>query len=464
MTVQEKPYPVVGRVIDIFGEWLKHRRELREMREMDAANFGRIASELRMSSADLEALVRRGPHAADELPKMLAALGIDQDIWRAPSRWCCVTWSASVRCAATSASATAISPPAPPPRTTMSIAPTLRRSTASARRSIHSVDAFFLLRLQEKGASAAKGSVPHRRDRIRNRDRALGHVGMQPLHHPPSSWMAPREAFSGLSNAAMILRACSTSSAGGVKMALHASIWLGWISVLPSKPRSRPLRAFGRKAVDIADVAVGPVENFEPVRARRQDAVRDHRDHRRAARLHADPRLPRYVVGPEHEACEPVSESFDAAASLSASSTPRAVSSMAQTRIDMSALMSLRRFAMALRSATVETLGTRMPSGRALPAMVTSSTHQGVVELLTRISTSRLPNPPAATAVGDLVAARQPWRPAPPNPRESRMMLSGRQLGAFSSARAVRSRHEQKTAAGRIIGWFPQDGFVCPRV
>ena len=79
MTVQEKPYPVVSRVVDIFGEWLKHRRELREMREMDAANFGRIASELRMSSADLEALVRRGPHAADELPKMLAALGIDQD-------------------------------------------------------------------------------------------------------------------------------------------------------------------------------------------------------------------------------------------------------------------------------------------------------------------------------------------------------------------------------------------------
>jgi transcriptional regulator with XRE-family HTH domain len=79
MTVQEKPYPVVSLVVDTFGEWLKHRRELREMREMDAANFGRIASELRMSSADLEALVRQGPHAADELPKMLQALGVDQD-------------------------------------------------------------------------------------------------------------------------------------------------------------------------------------------------------------------------------------------------------------------------------------------------------------------------------------------------------------------------------------------------
>lgn len=79
MTVQEKPYPVVGRVVGIFGDWLKHRRELREMREMDAANFNQIAGELRMTSADLEALVRQGPHAADELPLMLSALGIDHD-------------------------------------------------------------------------------------------------------------------------------------------------------------------------------------------------------------------------------------------------------------------------------------------------------------------------------------------------------------------------------------------------
>src|SRR5258708_6502812 len=79
MTVQEKPYPVVSLVVDIFGEWLKHRRELKEMREMDAANFSRIAGELRMSSADLEALVRQGPHAADELPKMLQSLGHDPD-------------------------------------------------------------------------------------------------------------------------------------------------------------------------------------------------------------------------------------------------------------------------------------------------------------------------------------------------------------------------------------------------
>ena len=79
MTVQEQPYPTVTRMIDLFGEWLKHRRELREMRDIDAANFGQIASDLRISSADLEALVRQGPHAADELPKMLTALGVDKD-------------------------------------------------------------------------------------------------------------------------------------------------------------------------------------------------------------------------------------------------------------------------------------------------------------------------------------------------------------------------------------------------
>ena len=78
----DRPRASLSRVellIDTFGDWLKHRRELNEMREMDAANFDRIAGELRMSSADLEALVRQGPHAADELPKMLKALGIDQE-------------------------------------------------------------------------------------------------------------------------------------------------------------------------------------------------------------------------------------------------------------------------------------------------------------------------------------------------------------------------------------------------
>jgi len=64
-------------LIDRFADWLKHRRELNELRQMDRADFDRIAEDLRVSPGELDELVRRGPHAADELPAMLRALGID---------------------------------------------------------------------------------------------------------------------------------------------------------------------------------------------------------------------------------------------------------------------------------------------------------------------------------------------------------------------------------------------------
>ena len=78
MTAQDHPYPRVEMLIDTFADWLKHRRELNEMRQLDRFDFNRIASDLRVSPGDLDTLVRQGPHAADELPKLLRALGIDQ--------------------------------------------------------------------------------------------------------------------------------------------------------------------------------------------------------------------------------------------------------------------------------------------------------------------------------------------------------------------------------------------------
>jgi hypothetical protein len=45
---------------------------------MDRSDFERIASDLRVSPGELDTLVDRGPHAADELPKLLEALGIDE--------------------------------------------------------------------------------------------------------------------------------------------------------------------------------------------------------------------------------------------------------------------------------------------------------------------------------------------------------------------------------------------------
>ena len=79
MSTETRPYPIVGYWIDLFGDWLKHRRDLGEMRQLDNASFNQIANDLRVSPADLNDLVRRGSHSADELPKLLAALGIDEE-------------------------------------------------------------------------------------------------------------------------------------------------------------------------------------------------------------------------------------------------------------------------------------------------------------------------------------------------------------------------------------------------
>jgi hypothetical protein len=78
MTAQDHPYPRVEFLIDTFTDWLKHRRELNEVRQMDRTDFDRIAGELRVSPGELDTLVRQGPHSADELPKLLKALGIDE--------------------------------------------------------------------------------------------------------------------------------------------------------------------------------------------------------------------------------------------------------------------------------------------------------------------------------------------------------------------------------------------------
>jgi len=78
MTPQDHSLSVVERLTHTFSEWLKHRQELSEMRHLDASEFNRIASDLRLSPADLDELVRQGPHAADELPKLLKALGISE--------------------------------------------------------------------------------------------------------------------------------------------------------------------------------------------------------------------------------------------------------------------------------------------------------------------------------------------------------------------------------------------------
>jgi hypothetical protein len=78
MTVQQETYPTVEFLIDKFAGWLKHRRELSEIRKLDRTEFNLIANDLRVSPHDLDALVALGTHGADELPHMLKGLGIDE--------------------------------------------------------------------------------------------------------------------------------------------------------------------------------------------------------------------------------------------------------------------------------------------------------------------------------------------------------------------------------------------------
>lgn len=79
-TSQAESYPFVTKVIDLFGDWLKQRRQLNELMEVEAESgeLERIAREFGVTRADLDMLVRQGPRGADELPKILAALGIDE--------------------------------------------------------------------------------------------------------------------------------------------------------------------------------------------------------------------------------------------------------------------------------------------------------------------------------------------------------------------------------------------------
>ena len=77
MAAHDHSPSVFDRLTQTFSDWLEHRRALNELGQLNTAEFNRVASDLQLSPADLTELVNQGPHAADELPKLLGALGID---------------------------------------------------------------------------------------------------------------------------------------------------------------------------------------------------------------------------------------------------------------------------------------------------------------------------------------------------------------------------------------------------
>ena len=264
MTTQSKPYPVVEYLIGIFGDWLNHRRELNDLRQLDTRRVSTGSPAIcGYPPPILNELVRRDRMQRMNCRSCSRRSASTRRPWSAPSHWCCATWSASAACATTSANATATSPPAPPPGTISDIASTPPRSTTWASRSSirtapsprpanrrnfahhldgrsagrrHRTRGAFVIRLHNASGATPLPTV-HRLAEAWCKERhaidaiasaiAIVRLAMSACSRStirPSIWIAPREAFSGCSNAAMILRASATSSAGGVKIALQASI------------------------------------------------------------------------------------------------------------------------------------------------------------------------------------------------------------------------------------------------
>jgi uncharacterized protein DUF6455 len=75
-----KQYSIVDKIVDAFSNWLKRRRDIREIRELDSSEFATIARELNVPPTDLDTLVHQGPHASDELLHLLTLLGLDKEL------------------------------------------------------------------------------------------------------------------------------------------------------------------------------------------------------------------------------------------------------------------------------------------------------------------------------------------------------------------------------------------------
>jgi transcriptional regulator with XRE-family HTH domain len=78
---EQLTYPFVEAIIDIIADWVKKYRSAAGLRD-DLARCGsdevaRVARDLGVSPGELVGLARKGPHAADQLKKLLLALGVD---------------------------------------------------------------------------------------------------------------------------------------------------------------------------------------------------------------------------------------------------------------------------------------------------------------------------------------------------------------------------------------------------
>jgi hypothetical protein len=83
MSSTSHEHGIVQPILDAIGSWVKEYRQAVGLRG-ELANFREeevafIANDMGMTPQELLFAVSKGPHAADELPKLLSALGVDPE-------------------------------------------------------------------------------------------------------------------------------------------------------------------------------------------------------------------------------------------------------------------------------------------------------------------------------------------------------------------------------------------------
>lgn len=82
-TDAQPAYPILEQVLDAIANWIKKYRYAAGLRDelvhCGPEEVARVANDLGVSPGELARLARAGPHAADELPRLLRALGADPE-------------------------------------------------------------------------------------------------------------------------------------------------------------------------------------------------------------------------------------------------------------------------------------------------------------------------------------------------------------------------------------------------
>jgi hypothetical protein len=80
----ETTYPSLELILDAVANWVKKCRDAaglhNELAQWEPEEIARTARDIGVSPDELICMVRQGPHAVDQLPRLLHAVGVDPEI------------------------------------------------------------------------------------------------------------------------------------------------------------------------------------------------------------------------------------------------------------------------------------------------------------------------------------------------------------------------------------------------